>query len=321
MRSQTHDLGYPWIVPLGGVVCRVGARTVCSDSRERDFAASHAIAELELTLAGGLEVVGDPGLEPLRSELAALERAFASFARLEVRELLEVGCGLGTLLIPLLRRGYWVTGLDLQSEAVESCRARVADEGLSTRVDHGDARTVYAEATYDAALMMRGMLALLPTEDAQLESLRRLRRAVRPGGLVIIDHRNLLSMWPVFGRKLVRREQLEDGRDVELGRQATVISIEGRVHERRWARLRLSGADGTREGDTKAEWGVLWEQHDHLRITTISETCSLVRRAGLEVLHVEPHPKATGPWHGVGALFGTNSDDPSHAWVVARRPV
>ncbi|MCA9701230.1 MAG: class I SAM-dependent methyltransferase, partial [Myxococcales bacterium] len=246
-----------------------------SDSRERDFAAGHAIAELEFELAGGLDSLASASTrEPLASELAALDRAFAELAKLEVREVLELGCGLGTLLIPLLRRGLWVTGLDLQREAVDSCRRRVAACGLSTRIDHGDARTLTAETEYDAALLMRGLLSLLPGEDAQLEALRRARRAVRPGGLVIVDHRNLLAMWSVFGRKLLRREHLADGRELELGRQATIISFEGRVHERRWARL------GER----------LYEQHDHLRITTVSETGSLLRRAGLDVVHVEAHP-------------------------------
>lgn len=294
--------------PVAGSLRPVGV--VSSDSRERDFAAGHAIAELELALAGGFEAVVDPSRDPLAGELDFLDRTFAAHSRAEVRELLEVGCGLGTLLIPLLRRRLWVTGLDVQGEAVAACRRRVRSAGLSTRVDHGDARTVHAEAAYDVVLMMRGLLAALPTADDQLLALRRLRKAVRPGGLAVVDHRNLLAMWPVFGRKLARRGRI-DGVEVELGRQATVISMEGRVHERRWARTRARDED----------WRDRWEQHDHLRITTVDETCSLVRRAGLEILDVQPHPIAAGPWHDAGALFGTNADDPSHVWIVARRPL
>nr|WP_255216160.1 class I SAM-dependent methyltransferase [Pseudenhygromyxa sp. WMMC2535] len=235
--------------------------------------------------------------EPLASELRILERSFEAHAQRQVRELLEVGCGLGTTLIPLLRRGYWVRGLDIQREAVIACRHHVQACGLSTRVHHGDARTVLAEAEFDACLLLRGRLALLPEEPAQLEALRRLRKALRPGGLLILDHRNLLAMWPVFGRKRVRHESLPDGRALELGRQATIISVEGRVHERRWA----------------AVGGQYFEQHDHLRITTVSETCSLLRHAGFDLAAIEAHPLPEGP-------FGTNPDDPAYVWIVARRP-
>lgn len=280
-------------------------RVATSDSRVGEFAAAHAIAELELEAGGGLERALDEGRSPLAAELALLERCFATRARRSVRELLEVGCGLGTLLIPLLRRDLWVTGLDLQAEAVASCRARVEAAGLSTRVVHGDAANLVNENEYDAALLMRGLLALLPSEAAQRQVLKRLRKAVRPGGLVVVDHRNLLAMWPVFGRRRVQRCELPDGRELELGRQATIVSLEGRVHERRWARVgRLEGGDA---------WAQTWEQHDHLRVTTVSETCSLLSQAGFEIVHREAHPAAEGP-------FGTSHDDPAHVWIVGRRP-
>ena len=53
-----------------------------SDSRERDFAAGHAIAELELELAGGdASLLTATEREPLIGELAALDRAFAELAK------------------------------------------------------------------------------------------------------------------------------------------------------------------------------------------------------------------------------------------------
>lgn len=291
--------------------------TVSSDSRERDFAAGHAIAQLELIIGGGFETAIDAGRKVLSEELAALDAAFDSLTSIEVRELLEVGCGLGTLLVPLLRRGYWVTGLDAQTQAVTSCRERLASAGLSTRVNHGDVRTIRSEADYDAVLLMRGLLSLIPSEEGQLDALRRVRKAVRPGGLVIVEHRNLLSMWPVFGRRLLRRETLSDGRVVELGRQATIISLESRVHERRWARVWTADQDA----DAEIEADSMYEQHDHLRIATVDGVTALLGRAGLELIHVEPHPVVEGPWHVLGPLYGTSHDDPSHVWIVARRPV
>ncbi len=287
---------------------------VRSDSRVAEFGAAVAIAELELALAGHDAL--DETCEPLRSELDLIERACSHFARREIRELLEVGCGLGTLLLPLLRRGRWVTGLDIEPRAVAGCRARLSEEGHSTRLMHANVRNLRSEAEFDAALIMCGLLASLADEDQQLDALRRLRRAIRPGGLLILDHRNLLAMWPVFGRELVRRDRLPDGRLVELGRMATIASFEGVVNERRWAKVaRELGPDPLLEIS-----GTTFEHHDCLRVTTISETCSMMRLAGFEVVLVEPHIVRGGPWIGIGEPFGRGMDDPAFVWIVGRRP-
>ncbi len=281
--------------------------SIASDSREREFLAAHVIAELELELAGDDAL--DEAREPLAGDLHGIVRAFSEFARHEVREVLEVGCGLGGLLIPLLRRGLWVTGLDVEPEAVAACRRRLAAHNLSTRVMHGDLRTLVADADYDAVLLMRGLVSLLEVEGEQLDALRRVRRALRPGGVLILDHRNLLALWPVFGRKLLRTGTLADGRRFELGRQASVASYEGRVYERRWVRFEAEGGEAQ-----------VFVQHDNLRVTTVSETVALLRHAGFEILRTEPHPLLAGPWSEV-AQFGGGEVDPAFVWIVARRPV
>jgi hypothetical protein len=173
---------------------------------------------------------------------------------------------------------------------------------------YGDLRTLAADADYDAVVLMRGLVSLLEAEGEQLDALRRARRALRPGGLLIIDHRNLLALWPVFGRKLVRTGTLADGRGWELGRQASVASYEGRVYERRWAKITIPDRDPQ-----------TFVQHDNLRITTISETAALLRHAGFEVLRTQPHPHVEGPWSEV-ARFGLGEVDPAYVWIVARRP-
>jgi SAM-dependent methyltransferase len=280
--------------------------SIASDSREREFQAAAMIAALELELAGEAAFAEDR--DPLASDLRVLDRAFRELAGHEVREVLEVGCGLGGLLIPLLRRGLWVTGLDVEPEAVAGCRRQLARHNLSTRVMHGDLRTLAVDGSYDAVVLMRGLISLLEVEGEQLDALRRVRRALRPGGLLILDHRNLLALWPVFGRKLIRTGELEDQTRYELGRQASVASYEGRVYERRWVRFESP------EREPK-----LFVQHDNLRITTVSETLALLRHAGFEVLGTEPHPLIDDGWAEV-AQFGVGEVDPAYVWVLARRP-
>jgi len=70
---------------------------------------------------------------------AAQERKVALLLdRLQIRpgdRLLEIGCGWGALAIAAARRGAAVTGLTLSTEQKAWAERRIADEGLSNRID------------------------------------------------------------------------------------------------------------------------------------------------------------------------------------------
>jgi ubiquinone/menaquinone biosynthesis C-methylase UbiE len=91
---------------------------------------------------------------------------------------LDVGCGPGRHARALASEGVEVVGLDISERFVALARDG-APAGAEFVV--GDARAMAFDAEFDAALSLcQGAFGLVPGEDGEV--LRRLVRAVRPGG-------------------------------------------------------------------------------------------------------------------------------------------
>lgn len=120
-------------------------------------------------------------------ECDLVESAFRQFASVDVRSLLDIGCGTGNHALPLAARGYHVTGVDLSVGMLALARAKAARAGATVRLIAGDARCFDARARYDAALMMFAVIGYMRTDDGVRDALANIRRHLRPGGLLVFD--------------------------------------------------------------------------------------------------------------------------------------
>jgi len=96
--------------------------------------------------------------------------------------ILEVGCGQGRYLIPLIERGLDVEGFDLSSVLLERLRKSAGDLGPGLRLVSGDLvePCPEREGAYDAVI---GFFVLHHLHDVPA-CLRNLARWVKPGGRV-----------------------------------------------------------------------------------------------------------------------------------------
>jgi ubiquinone/menaquinone biosynthesis C-methylase UbiE len=119
---------------------------------------------------------------------------------------LDVACGTGRVLIPLLRDGFDADGTDISSDMLSLCRERAEHEGL--------APNLYAQATHQLDLprtyrtiVMCGSFGIGGNPDHDREALRRLYRHLEPGGLLIVDEEmpyadaTAWSYWTKEGRR------------------------------------------------------------------------------------------------------------------------
>ena len=101
--------------------------------------------------------------------------------------LLEVGAATGVYTLPLAKRGYEITAVDLSQEQIRFGRKRVREAGLSERVQFlvSDVRflSLMQQAHYDAVLLMGPLYHLVEYTDRR-KALREVFIRVKPGGLI-----------------------------------------------------------------------------------------------------------------------------------------
>jgi ubiquinone/menaquinone biosynthesis C-methylase UbiE len=110
------------------------------------------------------------------------------------KNVLEVGCGLGTHTEALCRLGAKVTAVDLAPMSIKVTRRRLALKGLDAEVREADAEQLpFADASFDYVWSW-GVIHHSPDT---LQCAREITRVLKPGGGlgIMLYHRNSLYNW------------------------------------------------------------------------------------------------------------------------------
>jgi SAM-dependent methyltransferase len=103
---------------------------------------------------------------------------------------LDVGCGTGKSFLPLLARGYEVTGCDISPAMVE--RARAASAGCA-EVLVADARDLPVLGRFDLVTSLDDALNYVLSDVELGMSFAGIARNLRPGGIFVFDLTSLLA--------------------------------------------------------------------------------------------------------------------------------
>jgi SAM-dependent methyltransferase len=102
-------------------------------------------------------------------------------------DLLELGCGTGTLSFPLATRGYRVTGLDISAVAIARARHRaLAARSPMTFHVHDISEPIPALTGRFGLVVDSLALHYLTTDAERARALRLARSALMPGGAVLV---------------------------------------------------------------------------------------------------------------------------------------
>jgi SAM-dependent methyltransferase len=117
---------------------------------------------------------------------------YLDFARRTGGPILEVACGSGRLLAPLLELGHHVTGIDSSGPMLERARRALGSAGLLGRatLQQADARRFSLGKQFQLAVYGLDSFGLLQTIDDQVAALQQIREHLVPGGLLILDLSN-----------------------------------------------------------------------------------------------------------------------------------
>lgn len=122
--------------------------------------------------------------------LAALERD-----GLQGRRLLDVGCGTGKSFLPLLPRGWQVTGCDISPSMVELAREKAGD---SVRLEVADMRDLPRFGEFDLAWALDDAINYLLSAEELEQALVGMRKNLAPTGLLLFDVNALLAYRTFF---------------------------------------------------------------------------------------------------------------------------
>lgn len=149
------------------------------------------IHDLEMTThpVGSLEFFDD--LDDYRFDKLRYLPRLVDFTSYADRELLEVGCGIGTDLVRFARGGAQVTGIDLAETAIRLARTNLALHGCSAaRLCLGDGEGMpFASDRFDV-VYAHGVLQYAAHAEAVI---RECHRVLRPGGEAIFMVYNRIS--------------------------------------------------------------------------------------------------------------------------------
>ena len=146
----------------------------------------------------------------LEEKSAADTRAEVDFLVRRLRlprgaRILDVPCGYGRHAAALARRGYVVLGVDLSRAMIAEGRRRFS-EGPGLRFRRGDMRRIAFHEEFDAVVNLYTSFGYFrAAQNAQV--LRRMAQALKPGGRLIVDHRD-----PVYDATVPRRLWYRAGR-------------------------------------------------------------------------------------------------------------
>lgn len=123
---------------------------------------------------------------------------------LQGRRLLDVACGTGFSFIPLLERGFEVTGCDLSPGMIEAARAKVGDRAEFVVADMRDLPEL---GRFDLIWSVNSAMNYLLTTDELTATLAGMRRNLAPQGLALFDLMSLKTARSFFAEEFtVERE-------------------------------------------------------------------------------------------------------------------
>ena len=100
---------------------------------------------------------------------------------------LEIMCGSGRVIIPLLRQNIDIDGLDCSNEMLASCREQVLNEGLNCNLYEQYAHEMKLPRKYKTIILSYSSFALITDRNQAFETLSKIYHHLEDGGQLILD--------------------------------------------------------------------------------------------------------------------------------------
>ncbi|MFH1375405.1 MAG: class I SAM-dependent methyltransferase [Patescibacteria group bacterium] len=119
---------------------------------------------------------------------------------------LDLGCGMGRVTMPLQRMGYQVTGIDITPLMIENAEKISGAKKLKIPYLIMDARKLkYKDASFDNIIFPFNGWSQIPNKNERFKVLREASRALKPGGYYIFTTTSRsLRMWFFWLKQIIK---------------------------------------------------------------------------------------------------------------------
>lgn len=109
------------------------------------------------------------------------------------QSLLELASGTGRVMIPLIKAGHKVDGVDISPHMLSICRDKLNKENLSANLYEQDIASFKIDMSYDCIFISGGSFCMISDIDDAFECLTGIMDHLKPGGRLILDLFNPLE--------------------------------------------------------------------------------------------------------------------------------
>ncbi len=178
--------------------------------------------------------------------------------------ILDLCCGHGRHTIPLAQQGYHMTGLDLSQFFLQRAQADAEAKSIRVRWVQSDMRHIPFTNEFDAVINIFTSFGYLENEEEDLQVLRQVQQALKPGGLFLLETIYQVRVVRTFSPHGIIR--YDDGLVVLEERRLNLPESRNEIN------ITMIYPDGRRTKHTQS-----------IRVYTFTELRRMLKSVGLEV--------------------------------------
>lgn len=115
-------------------------------------------------------------------ELAFLKNQF-----LKRQKIIEFGCGTGRTLLPLLKDGYQISGLDFSKGMLEHLQEKLDASGLAAQIFNKNLINFSLKNKYDGGVLSQRTLNFITTQNDQKKAILNVAKSLKKGAILIVN--------------------------------------------------------------------------------------------------------------------------------------
>lgn len=112
---------------------------------------------------------------------------YLGLAKRQKGPILDIGCGTGRVLLPLLRAGHRVVGMDLSPHMLDLAGQKARRAGFTPELHRGDMRDFSLEEEFSLILIPYFAMIYMTTDEERSRVIEGCRRHLAPRGMLAFD--------------------------------------------------------------------------------------------------------------------------------------